>query len=153
MLALGVLGLARLQLAAMQQASASLVQGQATLLAASLLERIRANPAADYGGLGFAALPAPATDCAASPCSPAALRAYDLAHWRCAINPRDAGGGLRDGCAAFGLAEGLPGAPCTDATSPCAGGSVMLAGGVYAVSVRWAGPLGASTVTLQMRQP
>ena len=152
-LALGLLGMAALQLAVMREARTSLLQGEASLLAASLLERVRANPAADYGGLGFAAWPAAAADCAARPCSSAQLRAYDLAHWRCAINPLDASGRQLPACEAFGLAAGLPGGPCADETSPCASGRVALNGDVYAVSVRWAGPGGMRTVTLRMRRP
>lgn len=79
-LAIGLLGLAMLQLEGMKYNSDSYLRTQATLMASEIIERMRANSnaAASY----TAAIPgSPPNDCLASSCSPAQMAAFDLFHW------------------------------------------------------------------------
>ena len=152
-LSVGVLGMASLQGASMRQATSALLQNEAVLLGQDLLERIRANPTVDYGNLRFAADPRGVTDCTGRQCSPEQMRDYDLAQWQCSLNSTTPGGDQHAACVAFGIRGALPGGDCTDETSPCAGGALALAGGIYQVTIKWAGPGGETTLALGMSRP
>lgn len=84
-LSIGLLGLAGLQAVGLKNNSQSFDRSYAVFLANNILDRIRANPAANYK-TDFKTAPAVATNkCEASECSADELRDYDLAQWKCLL--------------------------------------------------------------------
>ncbi|WP_127475938.1 type IV pilus modification protein PilV [Sulfurivermis fontis] len=84
-LAIGLLGMASLQLNALRNNSSAQERSQATVLAYEIADRMRSNRvtalAGNYDiGLGVAAV-AP-TDCATVVCSPAQLAGFDIWQWK-----------------------------------------------------------------------
>lgn len=85
--AVGLLGMAAMQLAAKKSSYEATQRSIATSLSRDILERMRSNPeqlaayvATDVGDTSSP--PAtPGTDCAAATCNPAQLAAYDLYEW------------------------------------------------------------------------
>jgi type IV pilus assembly protein PilV len=85
--AVGLLGMAAMQLAAKKSSYEATQRSIATSLSRDILERMRSNPgeiaayvAADVGDTSSP--PAtPGTDCAAATCTPAQLAAHDLYDW------------------------------------------------------------------------
>jgi len=81
--AVGALGVAGLQLASVQNNRGAMQYSVTTSLANDLVERVRANPRADYGiDLGA---PPPFHDCLANDCTSDQLAQFDLAVWKCAF--------------------------------------------------------------------
>lgn len=91
-LAVGISGLAGLQAFSLQESRAAFLRAEALRLGTDILERISANPAADYGPSALDA-PPPAifVDCREQPCNPRQLAVYDLVHWKCALSSGEAG--------------------------------------------------------------
>lgn len=82
--AVGALGIAGLQLANLQNNRAAMHYSVTTTLANDLVERVRANPGADYR-TDFGDAPPPFHDCLASDCTSGQLAQFDLAVWKCAL--------------------------------------------------------------------
>jgi len=84
-LAVGLLGLMRMQLAAKQASFEAAQRTQATGLARDMLERIRSNPvqlnAYLVNGLGSSSSPPAAESCVPAVCSPAQLARHDIHDW------------------------------------------------------------------------
>ncbi len=135
-MSIGVLGMAGLQIVSIQQNRSALLQGEATLLANDIIDRIRANPDTNYAA-ALDDTPSPTTNCVGSACTEAEMAAYDIAQWQCSINSFAADETTHPVCATFGIEGALPGAFCTNVTDACAGGSITLTSGVYEVSVQW----------------
>ena len=124
--AVGALGVAGLQLASMQNNRGAMQYSVTTSLATDLVERMRANPGADYGtGLGTA--PPPFQDCVTSDCTPAQLAQFDLAVWKCAL------GKWREDT----TCTGLPAAIRPMTVLPEGDGKVAEDAGVVTVTVVW----------------
>ncbi len=136
-MSIGVLGMAGLQIVSMQQNRSALMQGEATLKVNDLLDRIRANPSTDYSGIALTDTPASTQDCIGNNCSETQMKNYDIAQWQCSINSTAADGTQHTVCAAFGITGAMPGGQCVNAGDSCAGGSVVLNGDVYTVTVQW----------------
>jgi type IV pilus assembly protein PilV len=82
---LALLGTVGLQAYSLRLNQGALFRIQAVLLAADLGERLQANQAGAVAG--WYLQPADSTrNCAAQPCSPADLAAYDLAQWQAAVS-------------------------------------------------------------------
>lgn len=131
---IGVLGVAALQLVSLQNNRLALERGEAVHLAYDIMDRIRANPGADYQiGFGDGPPAAPACVGGGANCSPQQMRNFDLANWKCLLGDhRDEG--VCDGLRAAGvIADGNPppGLPGGD-------GAVENNVGVIRVTVRWA---------------
>ncbi len=84
-LAVGVLGYAGLQLAALKGASAAQTRARAVMLARSALELMRVNPAGGWvdgdwsqAGIVAGSPPPDRTGCIARPCDSAAMRAWEV---------------------------------------------------------------------------
>ena len=137
-MSIGVLGMAGLQIISMQQNRSALLQGEATLRANDILDRIRANPNTDYAAL-LNDTPGTTSDCVgdSANCSETAMAAYDIAQWQCSLNSTAADGSTHTVCDNFDIKGVLPGGFCTDVTDSCAGGSIDLTSGIYTVSVQW----------------
>ncbi|MDE1462555.1 type IV pilus modification protein PilV [Spartinivicinus poritis] len=84
-LSIGLLGLAGLQAVGLKNNSQSFDRSYAVFLANNILDRIRANPTADYTtGINDAPSVA-ANSCETGTCNANALRDYDLAQWKCLL--------------------------------------------------------------------
>ncbi len=158
-MSVGVLGMAGLQIISIQQNRSALLQGDATLRANDILDRIRANPDSAYAA-DLTDAPAATTNCIGSACNEAEMAAFDIVQWKCSIKSVDAAGDTYPVCASFGIAGTMPGPPCVAAGDVCAGGSVALNGEIYEVTVQWVdqeqsgGSGGANrSVTVRMKAP
>jgi type IV pilus assembly protein PilV len=83
-LAIGLLGIASLQITSSQYSESGLHRSQASALARELFERMRVNPVeAKAGQYDIATLPSLVTNCesAEAECTPAQLREHDLRVW------------------------------------------------------------------------
>ncbi|MBF0099067.1 MAG: type IV pilus modification protein PilV [Magnetococcales bacterium] len=84
-LAIGLLGLARLQIAAMQYTHSALLRSQALLLAHDIMERMRANrtlaAAGAYSTEYETQIQTP-PDCLTLTCSATQMVSYDVAQWQ-----------------------------------------------------------------------
>ena len=131
--AVGVLGVARLQLHAAQSNRAALEHTAANLLATDLLERWRVNPRGSYAtALGQA--PPAFVDCAQQICAPAQLATFDLAIWKCSL-----GRWTQDApCVTLRAAGTLP--PQAEMPGlPGGDGALAERGGDVVVTVTWQG--------------
>lgn len=158
-MSIGVLGMAGLQIISMQQNRSALLQGDATLRANDILDRIRANPSTAYA-VGLTDAPATTQDCFENSCTEAEMAAYDIASWQCSINSEASDGTTYTVCGNFNIEGSMPGAPCQAAGDICAGGSIALNGNVYEATVQWVdqqqggGASGTNrSVTVRMRAP
>ncbi|GAB4292562.1 MAG: type IVa pilus pseudopilin TppB [Thiohalomonadaceae bacterium] len=88
-LAIGLLGLAGLQLTSLRNNTTAYERSQATLLAYSIIDRMRANRDAAGTGAYTVALDAgpSGTNCVGvgAACNPAAMAAYDVSQWKCEL--------------------------------------------------------------------
>lgn len=131
--AVGVLGVAGLQLESARNNRAAMERTLATLLATDLAERWRTNPQGGYAtALGRA--PPPFVDCLARSCAAGELATFDLAAWKCAL------GRWREAapCRAARTAGVLP-PPALAPGLPAGDGSFELRGGGMVITVAWAG--------------
>ena len=83
-LAVGVTGLAALQAGALRDGREALHRTEAIILAADMLDRVRANPAGGYRAALGAGPPA-APPCVARDCGATELATFDLATWKCRL--------------------------------------------------------------------
>lgn len=104
----GVLGIAGLQIMSMQNNTSALFRTQANQLAYDIIDRARANPAANYSHALGAGAPA-APDCTNADCDPTQMASYDLMVWMTDLTTM----------------------------LPASDGSVVLAGNLFTVTVEW----------------
>ena len=128
--AVGALGVAGLQLASIQNNRGAMQYSVTTSLANDLVERVRANPGADYR-IDLGAAPPPFHNCLANDCTSDQLAQFDLAVWKCAL------GKWREDMTCSGLPEAIR--PLT--VLPGADATVVDDEGVVTVTVVW-GPGG-----------
>lgn len=151
-LAIGILGVTGLQVLSLQQNRSALLRAQALQVGNDVLDRIRANPDGTYSGVDFDDAPSGSVNCvgALANCSEDQMATYDIAQWKCSINPRDENGDVYSTCATLGLAAGAAN------SLPEGQGAISInADGVHEVSVRWsdyANPNNPqTTITLRSR--
>ncbi len=128
---IGVLGVTALQMVSLQNNRSALDRGQAVELAYDMMDRIRANPGANYA-VALGASPPAATDCIANACSADQMKDFDLATWKCLLgsfNDDAVCAGFRDGVV-LPVKDDQPGLPQGD-------GQVALNGAVATVTVQW----------------
>ncbi len=123
--AVGLLGIAGLQLASAQNNRGALERSLATFLAEDMLERARANPTVDYSVAAGA--PGTFVNCLAGNCSSAELAQFDVAAWKCAL------GQWRE----TALCQGLPTALRTERGLPDGDGTVAVSGDAVTVAIAW----------------
>lgn len=147
-MAVGILGIAGLQVVSMQQNRSALYRAQAVQLANGLLDRIRVNKNITYSALIDAA-PQATTDCEVNSCTPTQMAAYDIAQWKCSINSDDSTGQPLTTCQNYmgldGITKGITG------ELPDGQGSVILASGVYTVTIQWVDERDGSTASIAVR--
>jgi len=146
---IGVLGVTGLQVVALQNNRAALLQADATQLAYDMLDRIRANPAGAprgqaYNGLGIDDEPPAAGNCVANACTRGQMVAFDQALWKCQLgkfNENQTCTDLRDNdlLAPDTLQPGLPDGD---------GEIEVLGTGLVRVTVQWTGLDGAQRTVL-----
>ena len=133
--AVGVLGVAGLQLASARNARTALETTLAAMLAEDMADRIQANTAGTYT-TGPGTPPPAFVDCLARDCDAAELAAFDLAVWKCSLGRWHA----ESSCAAI-RATGLLGDPREQPGLPGGDGGVDSAGdGAFSVTVTWQAP-------------
>jgi type IV pilus assembly protein PilV len=145
---IGVLGISGLQLVSLQNNRGALFRGEAVQLAYDVMDRIRANPGANYNGVAFGAAPAAPTNCNANNCSEADMAVFDRAVWKCSLGNFNTDAT----CIALRAAGVLP--AVTDQPGlPNGDGAVAVDGAtqIVTVSVRWQEPNATqlTTITIQ----
>ena len=134
---IGVLGITALQMVSLQNNRGALMRGEATLRTYDVMDRIRANPSGNYGGVAFGDDPPAATDCMANNCSVAQMAAFDQATWKCSLGVHNA----HATCIALRASGALP-TLAAQPGLPSGDGLITVNGatGVVSVSVRWQEP-------------
>jgi type IV pilus assembly protein PilV len=128
-MAVGILGVAGLQVISLQQNRSSLLRAEALLIGNDILDRMRANPDESYATVQYTDAPASsARNCVALTCSPSQMAGYDTAQWKCLINPVDSNSDPYAICGTFGI---------TGSTLPGGEGEITQSAGAYTVNVRW----------------
>ncbi|MDZ7684296.1 MAG: type IV pilus modification protein PilV [Gammaproteobacteria bacterium] len=143
-MAVGILGIAGLQVVSMQMNRSALFRVEALQFGNDMLDRMRANPDADYDDIDFTDAPGFTTNCFNMNCGINDLADFDVAVWKCQINSTDADGNTYSACEDLGITTG---------GLPEGAGAISFDSDVHSVSVRWqTNPDGeTSTVTLQGR--
>ena len=126
-LAIGLLGLAALQMNSLRQNTAAYERSVASMLAYEIIDRMHANfgNGAAYGTAFEIEPPAPPVDCQdpLAECSAAEMAAYDMAVWKCNLGDWDE----HATCTGLGI-EGV---------LPEGDGEIGLVGNRLTVAIRW----------------
>lgn len=139
-MAVGILGIAGLQVVALQQNRSALLRAEATMLANDIMDRIRVNTDFTYGALIDAA-PVDPVNCKGVECTRAEMMDYDISTWKCSINSLDPDGNKYAACTTLGI----------DGKLPEGAGSINKAGDIYTVTVQWSDDRGANTQSVVIR--
>lgn len=110
-IAVGILGIAGLQVISIQQNRSALFRAEATKHATNILDRIRVNNNVAYAPVALATAPAAAPNCGAkgtgnTTCDRDQMKEFDITWWKCSINHLDAAGALIAACGTLGFAVG-----------------------------------------------
>ncbi|MEX0941071.1 MAG: type IV pilus modification protein PilV [Pseudomonadales bacterium] len=146
-MAIGILGVAALQVVSLQQNRNALYRAEAVQLANDLMDRIRVNTQINYTAL-LAADPQVTTDCTLNPCSRTEMAAYDVSQWKCAINMTDADGDIFEACANYNYGTG---ANNNRSALPGGRASVGQVSGVYVITVEWVDNSEGDTSSIALR--
>ena len=103
----GVLGVASLQIRSLQQNREAFFRAEATYLANSIMDRIRANTSQVYS-LPIDQAPIAATTCLSTNCTSAQMASFDLAEWQCSIRSINEAGATYPICSQLGVTGALP---------------------------------------------
>ncbi len=130
-LAIGLLGVAGLQLVSMQNNNSALMRTQAAQLSYEIIDRIRANPDQDYS-VAMATAPVAPTDCvgAAANCSASQMKDFDIAEWKCSL------GAYFDNNVCTTMVTNGSLISVNDLL-PEGNGSVAINGDTYTITVQW----------------
>lgn len=142
-MAVGILGMAGLQVVSMQQNRSSLLRAEAMQIGNDMLDRIRSNPTADYTGVAFDDDPAVVGTCINTECSLDQMRDFDIAQWKCSINSVDENGDTYTACDDSHL--NITG------SLPQGAGKIEVSGNIHEVSVRWLDGSNGQTATVTLR--
>jgi type IV pilus assembly protein PilV len=142
----GVLGATGLQMVSLQHNRGAVLRSEAVQLAYDIMDRIRANPQGNYGGLALGAGPPAAPDCLGATCSVAQMVSFDQASWKCALGNFNTDA-VCDGLRAAGVL-----APITDQPGlPSGDGSIAVnAASLITVTVRWQEPNQATPISISV---
>jgi type IV pilus assembly protein PilV len=141
--AVGILGVAGLQVVSLQQNRSALLRAEALQIGNDILDRMRANPLTDYAPVELNDVPSTATNCVTDNCNRAEMAEYDISQWKCSINSNDSDGNPYSICASYGIAGSLP-----DGAA-----SISKSNSVHEVIVEWADDRvgNKSSITLRTR--
>ena len=124
---IGVLGVAGMQVMSLQQNRNALLRDQALQAANDILDRMRANEGETYG-IAIDSPPTSSFNCLDNTCITSEMASFDIAQWKCRINPNDSNGDPYTVCSGFGI---------TRATLPGGRASIQKIDGVAVVTVEW----------------
>lgn len=129
--AVGILGVAGLQITSLQLNQSAMFRSEALQMGNDLLDRMRANTLQDYAPAPVLLTDAPgaARNCSSESCNPDELVGYDLTWWKCSINSTldEALGTQFPACVDLSVSGALP----------LGAGAVSKQSGVYTVTVEW----------------
>ena len=141
-MAVGILGVAGLQVVSLQQNRSALLRAEALQIGNDILDRMRANPLTDYAPVSLASAPPSANNCVTNSCNRSQMATYDIAQWKCSINANDDTGTPYSICVSFNIAGSLPeGAASISKSSD----------GVHEVMVEWADDRAGNTSSITLR--
>lgn len=126
--AVGILGVAGMQVVSLQQNRNALLRDQALQLGNDILDRMRANALTDYATVELTDVPPSSLNCNNESCDRNEMSEFDIAQWKCSLNPIDSNDEVYTVCAGFGI---------TNATLPQGRGSIERDGSVHIVTVEW----------------
>ena len=132
--AVGVLGVAGMQVVSLQQNRNALLRDTAVQLASDMTDRMLANENQTYAAVGLDTAPSFITNCNQDECNTAAMAQFDVAHWKCRLNPRDVNGAFHAACTNIAASEVIN---LTQAALPDGKGSIALSATGYDVTVEW----------------
>ncbi len=136
-MAVGILGVAGLQVVSLQQNRSALFRAEAIQLGNGLLDRIRANPFATYAPVEIDAIPlSTARDCITNGCSTDQMAEFDIASWKCSLNPQAANGTTYTICTTLGITKN---SAASSSSLPLGKGSLVVDEdtNTYTVTVQW----------------
>jgi type IV pilus assembly protein PilV len=131
---IGVLGITGLQMVSLQNNRGALVRAEAVQLAYDMLDRVRANPGANYGPLNLTTAPVAPTNCHTTDCTQPQMVTFDQSVWKCSLglwNTNAVCVALRDGVI-LPLAANQPGLPNGDGQIRVNAGT-----GIVTITVQW----------------
>lgn len=126
--AVGVLGVAGMQVVSLQQNRNALLRDQALQSGNDILDRMRANALTDYAPVAVTDAPASDVNCMDVSCDRNEMAEFDIAQWKCGLNPIDENGDVYAACTDFGILQ---------ASLPQGKGSIVRVGSVHVVTVEW----------------
>lgn len=128
--AVGILGVAGMQVVSLQQNRNALLRDTSLQLGNDIMDRMRANRVEVYSPVELDDPPAFGTDCNDNDCDTEEMRDFDVAQWKCRLDPLDADGVIYQACTDLGI---------TQASLPGGRGSITggAAGAAYEVTVEW----------------
>jgi type IV pilus assembly protein PilV len=131
-MAIGILGIAGLQVVSLQQNRSSLLRSEALQIGNDIVDRMRANPDQVYAPVEYTDAPSTsATNCKEVDCNEVEMSEYDITLWKCMINPNDSSDVPYSICttllATFGNVSSLPEGEA----------EIQVADDVQTVRVRW----------------
>lgn len=146
--AIGILGIASLQVVSLQQNRAALFRAEALQIGNDILDRRRANPGTigapiNYAPVSLNDAPAANKNCigALQNCTPQEMRDFDVAQWKCSILSIDGSGQPIDLCDDFGITGRLPSGK----------GSIAVdANGVHTIRIEWIEDSSGSVASIQL---
>jgi len=141
-MAVGILGVAGMQVLSLQQNRNALLRDQALQAGNDILDRMRANPLSTYSPVLIDAIPASNVNCVDNSCDRNEMAEFDIAQWKCRLNPIDAGGAVYAVCAGFNI---------TTASMPGGKGSISKTGLLYEITVEWTRDQSGNTSTIILR--
>ena len=141
-MAVGILGVAGMQVISLQQNRNALLRDQALQAGNDILDRMRANPLSTYSPVLITDVPASNVNCVDNICDRNEMAEFDIAQWKCRLNPIDADGEVYEVCAGFSISKvSLPGGQ----------GSISKTGLLYEISVIWMRDQSGNTSSITLR--
>ncbi|MFT5211549.1 MAG: type IV pilus assembly protein PilV [Flavobacterium sp.] len=141
-MAVGILGVAGMQVLSLQQNRNALIRDQALQIGNDILDRMRVNPRSSYSPVLITDTPASNVNCLNNSCNRDEMAEFDIAQWKCRLNPLDADGVVYGVCAGFNMSNiSLPGGK----------GSISKTGLLYEITVTWVRDQSGNTSSITLR--
>ncbi|MFN3236996.1 MAG: type IV pilus modification protein PilV [Pseudomonadales bacterium] len=134
--AVGILGVAGMQVVSLQQNRNALLRDTSLQLGNDILDRMRANRLEVYSPVALDDPPDFTVDCNDNDCDRDEMREFDLAQWKCRLDPLDSDGVIYQACTDLGITQAaLPGG--RGSITGGGDGSGNPDGSPYEVTVEW----------------
>lgn len=136
--AVGILGVAGMQVVSLQQNRNALFRDTALQLGNDIIDRIRANATEAYSGVTPDSAPTLSANCNDAACTTEEMRDFDVAQWKCRLDPLDGDGAIHGACATiFNINPADPAAPIPSSALPGGRGGIVIEGETYVVTIDW----------------